>query len=134
MGLQSLDLEAASETPIEVKIKHPVTNEPIKDGDEAFIVWVYGKDSKQWADAMKRLKARYKGQELDGEAISELVVQTIQACTVRWTGVIWDDKPLECTPESIKMVFQKPGFYWLVAQILVAAGDRSNLFLEPKSS
>lgn len=130
MDLNSLDLTKNSNEGAWITVKHPASNEdlPIK-------IKVIGKDS----DKFIKLSEDFRRSTLEDMKSNKTVEQRIQtskeygdtllvACTLEWQGIELDGKKLDCTPENIKLVYQR--FGWIKEQVDTAIADRT-LFIKP---
>lgn len=133
MDLSKLDLEAASEEPLECRVLHPVTKEPVTDSDDTeCVIWIMGSESAEYKAASKRQRSRFAGKTSqekvnDQEAIDQAIVHVLAEVTKSWQGLEWEGQPLPCNRENALMLYQKGGFKWLVRQLLATAGDHSRL-------
>jgi len=132
MDFKNLDLEAASESGVLIDIKHPVTGELL----EGVSVRMYNTESARWKAHTKAMKTRFAGrEEIDptGDEFTQAFNEVLADCVIEWTGIEWDDKPLKCNKANAKMLFDKPGYHWLVSQIKVGVGDTSKIPLKDGS-
>lgn len=133
MDFAELDTSDLAEAGVSVVLNHPATGEPL----DATIT-VAGVDSKRFRKAkhevdnrrlgtmVRRGKANLTAEQLDEESLAILVL-----CTLGWKNVSWDDKPLECTPENVRMLYTK--LPWVREQVDRAMGDRER-FLKQSAS
>lgn len=130
MDLNKLDLTKSSNEGIWYALKHPVTNDelPMK-------IKVIGKDS----DKFIKLSEDFRRSTLEDMKVNKTSEQRIQvakeygdniliACTLEWQGIELDGKKLDCTPDNVKLVYQR--FGWIKEQIDTAIADRA-LFIKP---
>jgi len=130
MDLAKLDLTKNSNEGAWITVKHPASNEdlPIK-------IKVIGKDS----DKFIKLSEDFRRSTLEDMKSNKTVEQRIQtskeygdtllvACTLEWQGIELDGKKLDCTPENIKLVYQR--FGWIKEQVDTAIADRA-VFIKP---
>jgi len=130
MDLNSLDLTKNSNEGAWITLKHPASNE-----DLPMKIKVIGKDS----DKFIKLSEDFRRSTLEDMKSNKTVEQRIQtskeygdtllvACTLEWQGIELDGKKLDCTPENIKLVYQR--FGWIKEQVDSAIADRAN-FIKP---
>lgn len=130
MDLNKLDLTKSSNEGVWYTLKHPVNNDelPMK-------IKVIGKDS----DKFIKLSEDFRRSTLEDMKTNKTSEQRIQvakeygdniliACTLEWQGIELDGKKLDCTPDNVKLVYQR--FGWIKEQIDTAIADRS-LFIKP---
>lgn len=130
MDLNKLDLTKASNDGVWITLKHPASDEnlPMK-------IKVIGKDS----DKFIKLSEDFRRSTLEDMKANKTMEQRIEtskeygdklliACTLEWQGIELDGKKLDCTPENVKMVYQR--FSWIKEQIDTAIADRAN-FIKP---
>lgn len=124
--LSNLDAAAGSNEGADVELLHPATLE--KTG---IVIRVMGKDGDVYRKIIgnqnrKRIEAARKSRklEIDADKLDADVVSLLADCTISWSGVVLDGKPLECTPENAKMVYTR--FAWIREQIDIAVNDRAN--------
>jgi hypothetical protein len=61
MDLASIDLQAAAEEGVEVKLQHPANGEYLVDDEgEHLTIVILGKDSQTWQNAAKRVNTRMR--------------------------------------------------------------------------
>jgi len=113
-------------------VRHPVTGDPLMDEktQEPMTITLVGQDSKEFTASRHRLMTRklqtkrgfrnvLKAEELDEDAMNLLV-----AATKAWSGVQFQGKYPECTPENIKQVYE--ALPWLREQVSEFVSDRAN--------
>jgi hypothetical protein len=130
MDLSKLDLTKSSNEGAWITLKHPSSND-----DLPMKIKVIGKDS----DKFIKLSEDFRRSNLEDMKSNKTVEQRMQAskeygdtllvaCTLEWQGIELDGKKLDCTPENIKLVYQR--FGWIKEQIDTAIADRT-LFIKP---
>jgi len=130
MDLAKLDLTKNSNEGAWITLKHPASNE-----DLPMKIKVIGKDS----DKFIKLSEDFRRSTLEDMKSNKTVEQRIQtskeygdtllvACTLEWQGIELDGKKLDCTPENIKLVYQR--FGWIKEQVDTAIADRA-VFIKP---
>lgn len=100
MDLASIDLQAAAEEGVEVKLQHPANGEYLVDDEgEHLTIVILGKDSQTWQNAAKRVNTRnanrYKDRKIPNavleaalyEILAEKHAQVEQEHRVRWCGI-----------------------------------------------
>lgn len=126
-----LNMFEASEKPQILVLRHPVSDEPIKDVE----LQVVGSDSPVFKEvdkifASKRLNAfasKKKGEAVIGyDDIVDEKIEKCSACVVGWSGLTLDGKPFEYSKENSKMLMVR--FSWICAQVEAFINDRSNFF------
>jgi hypothetical protein len=134
MDLANIDLQAAAEEGIEVKLQHPATGEYLLDeqGDH-LIITVLGKDSEAWQNAAKRVNTRnanrYKGRNTPSAALEAALYEILAESTVKWTkNIEFDGEPLKCTKDNAATLYEKRS--WIAEQLMEAAADRNSYFLK----
>lgn len=130
MDLNKLDLTKSSNEGVWYTLKHPATND-----DLPMKIKVIGKDS----DKFIKLSEDFRRSTLEDMKANKTTEQRIQtskeygdnlliACTLEWQGIELDGKKLDCTPDNVKLVYQR--FGWIKEQIDTAIADRAN-FIKP---
>ena len=134
MDLASIDLQAAADEGIEVKLQHPATGEYLLDeeGDHLTIT-VLGKDSTTWQNAAKRVNTRnanrYKDRKIPSTAMEAALYEILAESTVKWSkNLEFDGAALKCTKDNAAMLYEKRN--WIAEQLMEAAADRSSYFLK----
>lgn len=120
-NLAQLETLTKSVNGIEVVIKHPVTDEPIGEGDGVLSFHVLGPASPEYrkaqANVMKSLlnrqnvgkKAKDLEQMLDDDEYEQQNIAVIVACVTDWQNLYFDPngdvtEPLEFNKENLKTV------------------------------
>jgi hypothetical protein len=134
MDLANIDLQAAADEGIEVKLQHPATGEYLLDeeGDHLTIT-VLGKDSTTWQNAAKRVNTRnanrYKDRKIPSTAMEAALYEILAESTVKWSKSLeFDGAALKCTKDNAAMLYEKRN--WIAEQLMEAAADRSSYFLK----
>lgn len=132
MDLAEIDLESKAAEGVEVKLVHPGTGKVLDTGDGPVIITIVGRDSDKWNKASKKvsteLSKSYRG-KIPREEVEASLRKVLAICTVSWTdNVEYQGEPLECTYENCLKLYSERK--WIGEQLLEAAGDRSQLFLE----
>lgn len=134
MDLANIDLQAAAENGIDVKLQHPATGDYlVDDNGEHLVITVLGKDSETWQTAAKRINTknanRYKGKNVPNSALENALYEILSECTVKWTkNIEFDGEALKCNKENALMLYEKRN--WIAEQLVEAAGDRASYFLK----
>jgi hypothetical protein len=132
MDFSTIDLAANAERGADVHIDHPVTEEPLftEDG-QPITIRVLGQDSREFRAAVTALadKASRGKQSLDKTEAA--AIDLLARVVVRWQGIMWEGKALECTPENVRMFLTK--FPPIRRQIDAFIADRAN-FTKPARS
>ncbi len=61
---------------------------------------------------------------LTQEEVEEDNLKKAMSCTLGWTDMILNGQELECTPENVRMMYER--FPWLYEQVWVFIQDRKN--------
>lgn len=127
MDLKNLDMRAAAEAGATMTLRHPVTDEDLTDGKgKPVTITVLGSDSREFrrkVDEINRTRQRKRGNMSLAEserAASELLA----AVTKSWTGIEWEGKVLECTPENAEMLYRERS--WVRQQVDEFVADVGN--------
>lgn len=134
MDLANIDLQAAAEEGIEVKLQHPATGEYLTDEEgEHLVITVLGKDSETWQNAAKRVNTRnanrYKGRQIPNAALEAALYEILGEATVKWSkNIEFEGAALKCTKENAISLYEKRN--WIAEQLMEAAGDRASYFLK----
>lgn len=118
-----MDLSSAKVKPYsDLVINDPTTGEPTD-----IVISVYGKDSKFYRDLWQDLLKVAADKKSKGDKEYEaLALDMYIKCTKSWQNVDLDGKPLECTYENVKMIYEDEGYAWLHEQVLVFMESRAN--------
>jgi hypothetical protein len=76
------------------------------------------------ANAALRDQKRNPKKTATVEEIEEKTTDIIVAAVLSWEGFEKDGKPLECTPENVRMVVENPDLWFIAEQIDKAADDQ----------
>jgi len=134
MDLANIDLQAAADEGVEVKLQHPATGEYLLDEEgEHLAITVLGKDSTTWQNAAKRVNTRnanrYKDRKIPPAAIEAALYEILAESTVKWSkNIEFDGAALKCTKENAAMLYEKRN--WIAEQLMEAAADRASYFLK----
>ena len=134
MDLANIDLQAAADEGIEVKLQHPASGEYLVDEEgENLTITVLGKDSTTWQNAAKRVNTRnanrYKDRKVPNAALEAALYEILAESTVKWSkNIEFDGAALKCTKENANMLYEKRN--WIAEQLMEAAADRSSYFLK----
>jgi len=130
MDLANIDLQAAAEEGIEVKLQHPATGEYLLDeaGDH-LVITVLGKDSETWQNAAKRVNTRnanrYKGRTTPSTAMEAALYEILAESTVKWSkNLEFNGESLKCNKENAITLYEKRN--WIAEQLMEAAADRNS--------
>jgi hypothetical protein len=133
MDLATLDSVEKADDGATLEIRSPIDGAVLTDEatKEPVTVTVLGVDSKEYRRqthraANRRLKQgsrsgriKITAEELEAEAIDLLV-----SVTMGWTHVEVDGTELECTPQNVRLVYDR--FPWLREQVDEFVLDRTN--------
>ena len=134
MDLANIDLQAAAEEGVEVKLQHPANGEYLVDDQgEHLVITVLGKDSQTWQNAAKRVNTRnanrYKDRKVPATALESALYEILAESTLKWSkNIEFDGAALKCTKENASMLYEKRN--WIAEQVMEAAADRASYFLK----
>lgn len=113
-------------------VLNPLTAGVLEQDGAPIRVRVRGADSIAFERARENLvRAVFqRGVELTDAERAAMQARALAAIVVDWEGIVWDGKPLACTPENVEMILLKAP--WLRRQIDDFAATRAN-FLPPSS-
>jgi len=126
MDISKLDIVASSNEGAVLEVLHPKTL--TKTGIEIILVGtdsdIYNKQRLKASN--KRLEQLNKTGKLKrtAEEIEEETIEMLVSCTIGWSGIEEDGKPLEFTPKHVKHVYEK--YPWIREQIDQFIGSRDN--------
>jgi len=136
MDFTQFDARAASEKPQPMDIMHPVTGEPIMDGDKPCRVLVIGTESRTAQDALgaiKRAKATDTKKGADDPTMAEIHASLVEAATPLIAGfenVSRGDAPATAADAgwflNMQMINGKAGEKSFVEQVLAFSNGRAN--------
>lgn len=131
MDLAKLDTSKETAT---LHVLHPVTREPMFEGDKAMTIELYGSDSEQYRShqrqaANENLKNRSEkgGQDAPqatAERIEQGAIDLLAACTAGWSGVIENGKEVKYTAAEVKRVYGQ--YRWIYEQVDSFVHSRAN--------
>jgi hypothetical protein len=127
MDFSTIDLAANADRGADCHLEHPVTEEPLfTDDGKPVTIRVLGQDSREFRAAVAAIadKARTGKQTLDKAEAN--AIELLSRVVVRWEGIVWDGKPLDCTPENVRMFLSK--FPPIRRQLDEFIGNRANFF------
>lgn len=136
MDLSKINLEKMAEQGAEMELVHPVTGETLTQDDKEktpITIKVVGTDSKAYRNKnrdfqrkriAKMTKSRTK--TIDYTVSDEDACELLAECTVGWSGIEVDGKPLEFSKENANELYMK--FNWIREQVDAFIGDRANFF------
>ena len=97
------------------------------DGTETDAVWtVAGPLSKAYRRgkiAAGSALRRMSDDAAEEDRLDAFTVAGISRCVIGWTGVEWEKKPLDCTPENAAMLMTR--FPWVAEQVERAIHDEA---------
>lgn len=128
MDFSTIDLAAAADRGADCHIDHPVTDEPLYTEDGAPItIRVLGADSREFRAAITAAAERNAGKKrMSLDAADAGAIDLLAKLVTGWKGIQWEGKPLDCTPENVRMFLTK--FPPIRQQIDLFIADRSNFF------
>lgn len=125
MDFASIDLAANAERGADVHIEHPITEEPLFDADgKPITITVLGQDSREFRSAVSALAEKVSKGKQTLEKSEANAIELLARIVLRWHGIEWEGKPLECTRENVKMFLTK--FPPIRRQIDAFVADRSH--------
>jgi hypothetical protein len=137
MDLAKIDLKAAAEEGIEIRLQHPSTGEYLTDENgDSLTITMLGKDSSTWQNAAKRVNARnanrYKGKTVPSSAMEAALYEILAESTLKWSkNIDFEGAVLKCTRENASMLYEQRN--WIAEQVMEGAGERANyVFTLPK--
>lgn len=132
MDFSTIDLAANAERGADIHIEHPVTEEPLyTDAGEPITIRVLGQDSREFRAAVTALADKANKGKQSLERTESMAIDLLSRVVMRWHGIEWDGKPLECTPENVRMFLTK--FPPIRRQIDEFIANRAN-FTKPARS
>lgn len=128
MDLSELDLTAKADAGAEMRLHHPVSDEPLSSDDgKPITIRVLGQDSREFRAAAAELAERMQGRKRLSVAAAEAQsVELLARCVKAWSGIVWEGKPLPCTPENVRMVLRERK--WVRDQVDAFVTDRAAFF------
>lgn len=128
MDLSELDLTAKADAGAEMRLNHPVTEEPLlTDDGKPITIKVLGQDSREFRAAAAELAERMQNRKRLSVAAAEAQsVELLARCVKGWTGIVWEGKALPCTPDNVRMVLRERK--WVRDQIDAFVTDRAAFF------
>jgi hypothetical protein len=132
MDFSTIDLAANAERGADVHIEHPVTEEPLftEDG-QPITIRVLGQDSREFRAAVTALADKASKGKQSVEKTEAAAIELLSRIVVKWQGIMWEGKALDCTPENVRMFLTK--FPPIRRQIDNFVADRAN-FTKPARS
>ncbi|WRH62035.1 MAG: hypothetical protein RSE12_16935 [Fuscovulum sp.] len=127
MDFAQLDLAAASEKGADCHLEHPVSGELLYTADgKPITIRVVGQDSREFRAAVASVSERAGKGKPSLDKAEANGIEILSKLVTAWHGIQWDGKPLECTPENVRMFLSK--FPPIRAQLDAFIADRSNFF------
>lgn len=132
MDFSTIDLAANAERGADIHIEHPVTEEPLyTDDGQPITLRVLGQDSREFRAAVTALADKAGKGRQSLERTEALAIDLLSRVVVKWHGITWEGKALDCTPENVRMFLTK--FPPIRRQIDSFIADRAN-FTKPARS
>lgn len=128
MDFASLDLPAFSSKGADCHLQHPMTGELVyaKDGSP-ITIRMLGQDSPEFRAAVSSGAERNaKTRPGNVDAAEANSIELLAALVVSWKGIDWNEKPLECTPDNVRMFLKS--FPPIRAQLDAFVANRANFF------
>ncbi|MBF0394893.1 MAG: hypothetical protein HQL38_19630 [Alphaproteobacteria bacterium] len=129
LDLASLDTAAVANSGAVMTLLHPATRQPLAGDDgNPITITLAGQDSEAWRKAQRavsnrRLAARGKS-KLTAEDLEAESLAMLAQCTLGWTGVALDGKPLDCTQANARQLYER--LPWVREQADDFVADRAN--------
>lgn len=121
------DLRAAAEKGGTFTLRHPITDEDLTDAKgKPVTITVLGNDSREFrrkVDDIARARQRKKSQPTLAES-DRMAAEMLASVTKAWSGIQWDGKTLDCTPENAEMLYRERT--WVRAQVDEFVADAGN--------
>lgn len=132
MDFSTIDLAANAERGADIHIEHPITEQPLfTDDGQPITIRVLGQDSREFRAAVAALADKAGKGKQTLEKTEAMAIDLLSRVVMRWNGIMWEGKPLECTPENVRMFLTK--FPPIRRQIDAFIADRAN-FTKPARS
>lgn len=122
MDFGKFDLAAQSEAGYVYHVADPLGMPMFQDGEPVTIT-VCGSDSATYKNRQRELARENTGKDVDRDAVA---MDMLVACTMDWSGILWDGEDLEFTPENARRLYAK--HEWLRENVSGAILDRANFF------
>ncbi len=128
MDFSTIDLAAAADRGADCHLEHPVTGEPLYTPEgKPITMRVLGQDSREFRAAISAAAERNAGKKrLSLDAAEAGAIDLLSKMITGWHGIEWEGKPLDFTPENVRMFLTK--FPPIRAQIDAFIVDRANFF------
>lgn len=134
MDLSKINLEKMAEQGADMELMHPVDNEVmLQDNKSPITIKLVGTDSKAYRNKnrdfqrkriAKMTKSRTK--TIDYTVSDEDACELLAECTIGWSGIVVEGKPLEFSKENAEILYMQ--FNWIREQVDAFIGDRANFF------
>lgn len=134
MDLSNFDSVKASDEGAVMEVMDPTKGVPLTfmvgEEKKPVTITLLGMDSQKVRDKRnfeinKRLKVTARNRNTTtAEQNEEEGTSLLAFCTVAWSGMVLDGKPLECTKDNAALVYTR--FPWLRSQVDEFVGDRAN--------
>jgi hypothetical protein len=123
-----IDSLALTTDSVLVELRHPVTEELLKDEGKAVGIWVYGTASEQYRNAVSAMQnralKRQKG-KATAEEMKEETIRLLVAVSEKGENLEYDGKPLK-DAETFRSLYADPRFSWVKDQVDAAVGETAN--------
>jgi hypothetical protein len=131
MDLAKLAIKTDGEA---LHLRHPVTREPLGEGDKAVTITLVGMDSKEFSAAKREITNRRlrmkRSDRVDADYLEDEAVSMLVACTKAWSNMVFNGEALACTRENVTALYLNPEYLWLREQVDEFIGAREN-FVKP---
>jgi hypothetical protein len=127
MDFASYDLEGESEKGAVMEVWNPKARAPfLDDKGKPVTITLAGQDSPRYMEAQRKQTASMldnRGKIKKDLNPIETTAQILAACTVAWSGVGWEGKPLPCTFNNALMLYRSKNIVREQAEIFVSERD-----------
>lgn len=123
----NLDSLALKDTTV-LQLRHPVSDEPLFDGEAVVGIELYGTASKQYRNAItamqNRALRRGNKQKPTAEQLRDEAVNLLVACSAAGVNLEYAGAPLD-NADAFREMYSDPKFSWVKDQVDEALGDVS---------
>lgn len=134
MDLSKINVEKFAELGAEMEVVDPYTNEVmVQDNKLPVTIKLIGSDSKAFRNKNRDFQRRRiakmvknRAKTIDYTISDEDACELLAECTIGWSGIIFEGKPLEFSKENAEILYLS-----LIAvreQVDLFIGDRANFF------
>lgn len=133
-----LDLStlAPVEDGVPMEVRHPETDAVLRDeAGQAVTIHLLGHDSAIYREAEQAMldqRLRKRRSQTTAAQIEAETLELLVACTVSWTGIVWQGAPLPCSPEHARKVYA--ALPWLRRQVASFVSETGNFIRRSATS